>query len=283
MAVIYADELFFENAVIDYILLLATAKITGRSALRWRMLISSVLGGIYSVLSILPGCGFLQSVFVKLSAAALMVFVVYGYDGRFLRTYLVFLAVSASFAGAVIAFMMLGGRTPGTSPLISVSLKVLTVSFAACYGIFSLFFSRLTKQRVEGGVTKLRISLGKRTAEIAALRDSGNVLTDPVSGDPVIICDLEAVAPILDKRTAEILRQRETDPASALRDLENSMCSVRFRLIPYSALGVRSGMLAAFRPDGIEIDGKSEKNGLVAIAPSGAFAGNGYSALTGAG
>lgn len=283
MAVIYADELFFENAVIDYILLLCTARITGRTALRRRMLISSLLGGIYSVLSVLPECGFLQSVFVKLAVAALMVLLVYGYDGRFLRTYLVFLAVSASFAGAVMAFMILGGVSPGTSPFISVSLRVLTVSFFVCYAVFSLFFSRLTKQRVEGGVTKIRISLGKHTAEIAALRDSGNVLTDPVSGEPVIICDLEAVAPILDKRTADILRQRESDPASALRDMENGMSGVKFRLVPYSALGVRSGMLAAFRPDIIEIDGRKEKRGLVAIAPSGAFAGNGYSALTGAG
>ena len=282
MTVMYADELFIENAIIDYILLLATAKITGRFAFRWRILTASVLGGVYSVFSVLVAQDFLGSIFIKILMASLMVFIVYGYDKRFIRTCLVFMAVSAAFAGAVMAFSLLGGASANNAILGPVSFKVLVLSFAACYTIFSLVFSRLTKHRVEGGITSLRISVGKHTAEISALRDSGNVLTDPVTGEPVIICCLEVVSPLLDKRTVEILRIRDEDPASALRDIGNNQ-GIRFHLVPYNAVGVHAGLLAAFRPDCIEADGIKQKTGLIAIAPSGAFLGKGYSALIGIG
>ena len=42
----------------------------------------------------------------------------------------------------------------------------------------------------------------------------------------------------------------------------------RFRLVPYSAVGVKMALLPVFRPDGLWLDGKENKNILVGISPT---------------
>ena len=50
----------------------------------------------------------------------------------------------------------------------------------------------------------------------------------------------------------------------------------RFRLIPYTAVGA-SGLLPVFRPDGLLVDGREEKELLVAVSPS--AAGEGFEGI----
>ena len=56
----------------------------------------------------------------------------------------------------------------------------------------------------------------------------------------------------------------------------------RFRLIPYSAVGVTGGMLLAFRPDEIVVDGRNKTGMLLALSPNSVSDGGAYTALLGA-
>ena len=57
---IYLDSLFALNAIIDYLLLLCSARAAGAVLHRRRLALAAVLGGLWAVACILPGLGFLS-------------------------------------------------------------------------------------------------------------------------------------------------------------------------------------------------------------------------------
>ena len=59
MTVIYVDTLFLLNAAVDYLLLLASARLAGEPLARLRFLLGAALGGLYAVAIFLPGLSFL--------------------------------------------------------------------------------------------------------------------------------------------------------------------------------------------------------------------------------
>ena len=126
--------------------------------------------------------------------------------------------------------------------------------------------------RHAGQLTQASIALGGRQVELTALRDSGNSLTDPFTGEPVLVAQYDAV-----KKLLPCALPRPADPAAAMTRLQAQ--GVGCRLIPYHALG-GSGMLLAVRCDRVTVGGKAAGS-LVAIAPD--RLGSTYQALTGGG
>ena len=57
MTVIYVDTLFLLNTMVDYLLLLASARLAGEPLARLRIAQGEVLGGLYAVADILPRVG----------------------------------------------------------------------------------------------------------------------------------------------------------------------------------------------------------------------------------
>lgn len=278
MYVIYADVVFLENLIVDYILLIATAKLTGIQARRWRAAAGAALGGVYAVLAALPGDGFLRGWTLKLAVGVLMALLVFGGSQRFFRVCLVFFGVSAAFAGAVMASAMIRGEGLRGAYLGQVSFASLLLSFAGFYSLFSVAFRSLTRRRVAGTLTRLTVFHNGKKAVIPALLDTGNGLSEPISGLPVTVCSLEAVIELFDEPVKAILRA-ERDPASAFKKLTDAGI-YSFLLVPYRAVGVEDGLLLAFRPQSLR-RGQRELTGFLAIDPGGVCAGAGYSAIVG--
>lgn len=273
MDIIYADRLFCINFIVDYLLLLITGRLCALELKRRRYVLGAVLGGAYAVLAVLPGMDFLAEGPVKLAMAAAMVLAAFGGERKLVRPALTFLAVSAALGGGIWALSMFSGGLRSTAAVVPVSLRTLVMAFALCYALVSLAFHRFGK-RAERRLCRVELEfLGGRTA-FQALEDSGNELTDPVSGCAVMVAErraLEAVLPELpaEADAAAILERAGTDPR----------CQGRFRLVPYSAVGVESALLAAFRPDRLTVDGRVEKGVLVAVAPNRLCADGEYSAV----
>ena len=55
MTVIYIDTLFLLNTLVDYLLLLASARVAGEPLRRGRFALGAVLGGLYACAIFLPG------------------------------------------------------------------------------------------------------------------------------------------------------------------------------------------------------------------------------------
>ena len=284
MTVIYVDTLFLLNALVDYLLLLAAARLAGEPLRRLRFLAGAALGGLYAAALFLPGPAFLAHPLCRLAAAALMLVTAYGGSRRLLRQGLLFLALTCAFGGGVVAIGLLGrrGLTLGNGVFYSpLDLKTVLLSAAGCYGVLTLVFRRIGRHTAAGGeLVSARLTLGGRAVTFPALVDTGNTLADPVSGRPAMVVEGEAAAGLFppDHRPerADLL-----DPAGGLARLGTGEWRRRLRLLPYRAVGVDRGLLLAVRADGLELDGVARGPVLVALSPTPVSDGGGYRALIG--
>ena len=276
MRVIYADILFLLNLAANYLILLATARIAAVYINRLRILLAAALGSGYAVAAALLAHSPMQSVWFKIGAAVLMLLVCFGRERGLLRITLIFFAVSAAFGGIVLAVSLIGGGSTQDA-IIPVSLKVLLPSFALSYAATALIFKRLGRRR-PGGFAKIVIKNADRRTELTSLIDTGNSLTDPIGGGKVLIAEAGALAPLFCPNVLDILRSDK----SATEMLEQlSGCDIAFRLIPYSAVGLKKGLLLAFKPESVTVNGKEELGMLVAISPTRLSDGGLYSAIVG--
>ncbi len=284
MNVIYVDTLFFLNAIIDYLLLLASAKVAGEPPCRLRFGVSAVLGGGYAVALFLPGMGFLYHPLCRMAAEVLMVLVAFSKSRRLLRQVLIFFALACGFGGGVLAVSLLGGKglsLGGGVFYSAIDLKIVLVSAAGCYGLLTLLFRRWGRHSVQRGeLESVALRFNDKEISLTALRDTGNTLTDPVSGQPVLVAEWEWMEELFEE--GGLSREDARDPAGALERL-NQQWPGRFRLLPYRAVGVERGLLLAVRMDEVRLGGAVQEGTLVAISPGPVSDGGSYQVLAGAG
>ena len=284
MTVIYVDTLFLLNAAVDYLLLLASARLAGEPLARLRFLLGAALGGLYAVAIFLPGLSFLARPPCRLAAAVLMVLAAFWKSRRLLRQVVIFLALSCAFGGGVLAIGLLGGRglTLSNGVLYSgMDLKIVLLSAAGCYGALTLLFQRTGRHTAAAGELRpVRLTLGERQVSLIALVDTGNTLTDPATGRPVLVAEADCVEELLPpgiRPSPADLR----DPAGTLERLEDPWRR-RFRLLPYRSVGVDRGLLLAVRVDQVQVGEEDRGPMLTALSPTPVSDGGGYRALLGA-
>lgn len=273
MEIIYADSLFFLNFLIDYLLCLVSARVCGLWLKRKRYVLAALVGAAYSVAVFLPGMAFLSARWGKLGCAGLMGAIAYGSERRRLRCTAVFMAVSAAFGGAVWALSMAGGMEWNERAYLPVSSRALLLAFALCWGGAELLFRARGRLPDKPRAAVTLTFLGKECSFMALL-DSGNSLTDPVSGAEVMVVSPHALLPVLGSAVSVFTVATAVEQVEAL----NAIPELRgkFRLIPYSALGTK-GLLPAFRPDKLTVDGIEAEEKLAAVSPS--AAGDGFDAI----
>ena len=106
---------------------------------------------------------------------------------------------------------------------------------------------------------------------LLALRDTGNMLRDPITGQDVLVVDAQAGQTLLGLSLAQL-----KDPIGAVA----SASVPGLRLLPYRSIGSPQGMLAAIRLDNTKI-GDFRGSTVVAFAPQKLDSEGIYRALTG--
>lgn len=265
MDVLYLDLWFGLNLLCDYLLCLLTARAAGLCLKRLRYLFAALWGAVYACAAALPPLAFLALPGWKLLAGAAMAWIAFGAERRPLRCILLFFAVSAAFGGALLA--LTGGR-----PL-RFSLRDLLLSFLLCYGIGTLLFRCQSLLR-ERQIRSVRVEHAGGCAVFNALLDTGNQLRDPVSGAKVLIASPRALETILRDSAALF----ETLGPVQMQTLSEQIPELagRLRLLPFSAVGGK-GLLPAFRPERLFIDGRERRDYLIAVSPQ--TAGDDYEAI----
>ncbi|WP_298029789.1 sigma-E processing peptidase SpoIIGA [uncultured Dysosmobacter sp.] len=283
MTVVYIDSVFVLNTVMDYLLLLAAARLAGRPLRRRRYLLAALAGGVYAVAAFLPGCGFLTHPAVKLAAGVLMALLAYGGEERLLRLTLLLLAVSCAMAGCVLALGLLaGGGVPVVNGVFytNVDAKVLLIAATSAYLVLTVVFRAAMRQGISGQLLPVRIRIGGRCAELTALWDSGCGLRDPVGGQPVLVLAPGALDGILSVELRHLLTpERLRCPAELLEPLRSAAPELRPRLLTYQAVGTGGGLLLTLRTEWTEIAGTAYPGLAAALSPT--ALGDGYAALWG--
>lgn len=239
--VIYIDVLIFLNTAITFLLLLAVSKLTKLTPSAGRYVIGSLLGGASSLIIFAPEMGFILSLLTKLLFSVVIVSLTY--NSRSIKSigkqvgY--FFAVSFIFAG----MMLWVSSLPGISIVsynngvayIDVSMFSLIASAVICYVVTSVL-NIVTRHRYEGGILyNIRITKDGKTVSSSAILDTGNALTDPFSGESLIISSRRTVEKVLPTDIKHYF-DGDTDNCKAVR------------LIPCSTVTAES-LLPVFRAD----------------------------------
>lgn len=126
--------------------------------------------------------------------------------------------------------------------------------YSMAAGIFLPFFVLLrVKKREERQqlLYSVQLKLHGKEKRVQALWDSGNQLTQPFTGRPVHILELEALQPLL---TVE--EQAELQAMMSLKTVERP--SGMFSLVPYRSIGKRYGLLPVLQLDEIQVETEKE-------------------------
>ena len=276
---VYLDELAALNTALNYLLLAGSARLGGGTLRRWRLLAAAAFGGIYAAAAMAPELAFLRAGGMKAVAAAGMLLIAFGAARRTIRLGALFLALAFCLGGTVflctqafgggVLLLALGAYYP-------VSTLGLLLLAGSGYLIAYAVFSRIAEHG-GGEITPLRLSLNGRSAELRALRDTGNTLRDPITNERVLVADWQTLARLLPE--SAITAQALQSPDALMRTLAERYPALRFRLIPYRAVGTQAGLLLAVRCSA-EQSGK-RKQILTAFSPTPVSDGGNFNALTG--
>lgn len=253
--VVYLDLVFILNFLVDLLLLVGANRLAGFSPGVWRAMPGAALGGLYSAMCLAPGFGFLGSLFWRTVFLAVVALCAYGFSNSTFRRGGLFLLLSMALGGIV---ELLGRADMG-----AVSGAALGVCLLCLVGFQDKTLGR-TIERVE-------LCYGEKRTTLSALRDTGNTLRDPVTGQGVLVAGAETARALLGLSEAEVADPVHTVASGKVRG---------GRLIPYRAVGNGNGLLLAVYCPKITVGGKSS-GGLVAFTAQGLGRGCEYQALLG--
>ena len=215
---LYVDSLFLVNFVMNLYLLLLVNKSTFRTATPGRLLFGAAVGGIGGLLPyLLPGPGFVKmgaGIIAGTVGMILMAFPVRSFR-MFLKLLEKLLLYSFCMGGALLFLIR---AIPG--------LRNILTGIFGIMGVGGLCFLALKRFWNDGGqeesLCRAILICKKVRLEVIGLVDSGNSLTEPISGKPVCIV------------TQQVLNDlKEELPAG-------------YRVVPYHSIGKKRGILEGY-------------------------------------
>jgi stage II sporulation protein GA (sporulation sigma-E factor processing peptidase) len=98
------------------------------------------------------------------------------------------------------------------------------------------------------------IKLQGNEIRVDGLVDTGNQLVDPLTGAPVVIVEYDVLAPYLPPHTSHFFQAGgEVDLEKVAQCFAEAGYTIPIRVIPFTTIGKRHGMLVGFKPDEIII------------------------------
>ncbi len=265
---VYADILFFINFSMDFLCFYICSRVLGRRLAVMRSAIASVMGGVYSVAALFWYPEGFASLMLDLAVLLLMCAVAQPSGdttlaGRFGGAAM-YAGISAALGGFMTAVYSMANRA-GLSPDVSGAAESgggtsawIFALIAASGAAAAVIGGRRMRLRPSGDRVRVTVSIGGREASFEGMTDSGNLLSDPLSGRRVMVCELGVLDGIIDPAAAALIRSG--GPASMRGRMSglSSAAAAKMRFIPASG-AIGDGILCALTPESVTLF--NEKNG----------------------
>lgn len=246
---VYLDLVMLLNFLVDLLLLLGTNRLTGFPAGVKRAAAAAGLGAVYSGACLLPGWTFLGNTLWRLIFLSLMASIAFGWNKSAWKRSGIFLLLS----------MALGGMAVGLG---KGGFGMLLLAAAGVWFLCRVGFGG----KIGQAYIPIEVAHNGNRKTYIALRDTGNTLRDPITGEGVLVLSAEAAMDL-----CGLL------PEQLNRPMETMLAHPGFRLIPYRAVGQPGSMLLGLRAE-VTLEGKQRK-AVVAFAPETIGRGDCYQAL----
>lgn len=254
--VYYIEYIFAENFFIDFILLFITGKLIKRIIIYKRIIAASVIGALYVVLAAYICEGFMTCFIVKFSVSVLMVMVAFDSKGILtnIRVILCFYITSLVMVGIICGLYYLNYS--------KVTINVIIISLFGGYGALHFFFKEIKAKTEKNNYMRITtVKIGGCSKTLKAFIDTGNELTDPMTGKPVMVVNIESIKDILDEDLYKGILEFYKNKESSYEILNGSYNKTNLRIIKYNTISSEGRMMVCILPDSIEI--KNKNNSII--------------------
>lgn len=270
---IYIDVVLIENLIMNYIILFATAIILKLKIKHIRLILASLIGAVYSILSYMSLLEIYSSIILKIILSIIIVYVAFYPPkvNQLWKDLLIFYLTSFVFGGAAFSLiyiikpqeiLMKNGLFLGIYPLKTIILGAI-LAFIIIITAFKIVKSKISKKDM---ICEIEIKLNEQEIKTKAMIDTGNLLKDPLTNTPVIVIEHTLLYDCMPK---EILNNLEQILGGELEkipeEIRNKYIS-KLKLIPFSSLGKQNGMLLGIKSEYVNIiqkDKTSKKENVI--------------------
>ncbi len=289
---IYLDVVLLENLCMNYIILFATAYIMKLKMKQWRLILSSLLGSIYAVVSYLEILPLYSNISMKILLSILMVYIAFNTKGikGLAKQLIIFYLTSFAFGGCAFALLyfirpqdilMKNGVYIGTYP-IKIALLGGIVGFIITYIAFRVVKTKIRKKDM---IYSLSIKIEGKEIYLKAMLDTGNLLREPITGMPVIVVQKSELYSIITEKVLDNIEKLVGGENQEIINQIEEEYLTKFRVIPFSSIGKQNGLMLGLKADEVIIEKEEEKEKrndiIIGIFPQTLSKNNTYTALIG--
>lgn len=253
---VYGDLFFLINFIVDLILLHVAGMLSGQRAPLARLAAGAAAGGLYALGFLLPFPSALYSVPGRALFPLVTLMIAYAPvpPAAFLRLAFWLYAGSAFAAGIALGVAALEVRSLVSAWAASWWSLGLAAAALLAAARWSLALAR-RRLALERHLLRVEVGVGNQRVNLTGLVDTGNRLRDPLTSSPVLVVELPALRGLLPPEFTESYAAAGSgavlDTAARLSRLPG--WSTRLRLLPFSTLGTRHGIMLGFRPDWVAV------------------------------
>ena len=263
---IYIDIIFIENIIMNTIILYATSIILKQEVKIIRLIISSTIGSIYSILMYITKFTIYSSIISKFLLSIVMVYIAFKPQNlkKVFKQIIIFYLTSFVFGGVALNLIYFlrpeninirNGLFTG-----EYALKVIMLGAIMAIIIIKISIKIIkTKFNTKDMYCDIKLKINEKQIETKAMIDTGNLVKEPITNTPVVIVEKSLLEGIIPK---EILKNLENILCGNLENLPQDIQDEylpKLRCIPFSSLGKENGMLVGIKISEIVVKSEDEE------------------------
>ena len=263
---IYIDVILIENLLMNYIILFATAIILKIQIKQIRLVIGSLIGAIYTIISYISSLKIYSNFFLKLILSIIIIYISFNPKNlkKLSKFTLIFYLTSFVFGGVAFALIYIVKpqdilKNNGLV-LNSKSLRLIFGSAIIAFIVIIIGFKTVkNKISAKDMYCDIQIKINNKKIETKAMIDTGNFLKEPITNTPVIVVEHTLLYECIPK---EILNHVEDILGGDFNEIPESIKKEyisRLKVIPFSSLGKQNGMLLGIKPEKVIIKNEDEE------------------------
>lgn len=191
--VLYMDIFIFQNMIINYFLLMVTAKVTSKDVRVRRCILGAVIGVVYGLIALWVSSAFLSNLAIKLLIGFIMVWSAFYSKQRsmydFMKLWVTFIFVSCVLSGVIIGIhFSFGGKFIMSGMIINFTYKDIVGAILIVAIFLERVFYFVNQKRINKSfIYECSVLRDGKVVEFRALIDTANFLSEPITKKGVLI------------------------------------------------------------------------------------------------
>jgi len=191
---IYVDVVILENCIVNFFLLTLTMKCIKHKCNISALISSSFLGGIYTIVLLIPKLNILACLPCELAVACIMIRLVYGKTSIFnlIKLLVTFLMITFTLSGVCFLFSLKQNYCflGSTFKIEKYSVKYIMLGIMIIYIIYSRFIEYMKDKLFTNNFRfNIEFEVEDRQYSFKSFLDTGNELKEPITNLPCILIE----------------------------------------------------------------------------------------------